>query len=147
MTVDATTINKEVEFESENRRDEIQYRGVVKGLVTYDVAKTYNGQIDLTLYRDIINTQRANASPVVDPLGDLEDLNYFLIALNEDREDQEVLKIFANEFIESGSFNTLSERVTLDLRIWGISDMDENKILALLRSNDYPKVRVLRKTS
>lgn len=130
-TVTEAMIGTLVKFTSKNETDDVVWTGTVLGLVTYKIARTYG---DVVSYRAAV-VQVDDAVPAV------EDLSYFLIQL-DDVEGKPVM-VFASEFIETGSLESVNQRVTVLLEVYDLADNTHTDILTVLRANGYRGARIL----
>jgi hypothetical protein len=125
--VDEININNMVKFNTLHTDDETIWKGKVVGRITYDIARSYNHV--LSYYMDI---KKNNPN-----IGNMEELNYFLIELDNDNTNETTYRVFAEEWIVPGSLiliDTLSKR---EIRIFGITDTEFNDIVESIQIRGY----------
>lgn len=109
--------------------DNVIWRGRMEGLVSYQVAKNY---MDLISYQNQILK--------VDPsIPAVEDLDYFLITLDNGSAVVQTI-VFANEWIEPGSFAVIQDMKKYVIDVYDAPDGDVREVIALLKTAGYKAV-------
>jgi len=124
MPVDLTLGNL-VTFRSKNATDNVLWKGVISGVINYDMAKL--------LKKDIVNYQTA-VLKTVPTTPDIKTLTFFLIKLSN---TVEPTKVFATEWIEDGSFVVLDAASSTTITIYEMSELDKVEIVNILKAKGY----------
>lgn len=121
---------KKITFTSKSPNDTTVWRGTVEAV----------GGINFA--RSIYNPIPYNAAVrKVDPtIGEVEDLTYFLITLDNNSSEVQT-RIFANEWIASNSLTVIDEVAEITIKVYD-SENNPAKILALLKAANYKAVLI-----
>jgi hypothetical protein len=124
--VSSSNLTQEVTFQSKNVTDQVEYVGIVSGILTYQQALSYQ---DIDSY----NAAVQQADPTV---GAANTLTYFLISI-ANGSGLTTTYVFSNAWIISGSFNVINEKVIVNIAVYDAPDNDHNAILTLLQANGF----------
>lgn len=130
MSLDNLDVNKPVLFRSLNPNDTIVWKGEVVSLCNYRLAKQYG---DILSYHTAIKK-------IHPEIGNIEDLDYFIMDLSpEDNPDVDYTtnRVFAKEWIETGSFILLDEATKAKLAVFDITEDDLSNIIDMIKLRGY----------
>ena len=133
LLVNESVIGKTVTFSSKNPVDPTVYKGIITGLITYNLAGRFG--FDLVSYNTAV--QRADST-----VGDISTLNYFVITLTNDQPLPND-RVFTDEWISSGSFSVIQSATIYNFNIYDLPANGESAIITLLRANGYNAVLVI----
>lgn len=119
-----------ISFESKNAKDSVVWRGVVRGIVDYNVARMHG---DPTSYHGAV-------SQVDSELPSVENCSFFLFELNEAPTGTNKLRAFASEWISAGSLVIIADTVEVVLSVYDIDTNNHQAIVDVLKQNGYPNV-------
>lgn len=124
---DMIAIDNIVKFNSLHTDDETIWKGKIIGKVRYDIAKSYPQVIPY--YMDI---KKNNPD-----IPSIENLDYFIIKLDNDGTESDVLRVFAEEWIIPGSLITIDVVSKRTMNIYGIPENDFNDIVEIVKIRGY----------
>ena len=120
-----------VVFTSVNNKDSVSYSGTIRGIVEYDIAQQYR---DIAQYNT--DAQKNNSA-----IPAYQTLTYFLIRL-----DDGTLVVFANEWIQNGSFSIIQDTTIYTIDVYDIPNNGQDSIITILSNAGY-KCTVTNKSS
>jgi len=128
MSFSDIALNQLITLRSKVTTDNILYKGTVSALsLSYDIAKNF---ADITAY----HTKVAQVDPTVP---DKETMDYFIITLEDPQEGESAIRVFAEEWIETGTFTILDVAVTTTITIYDMGTEDRDDIVDQIRSMGY----------
>lgn len=132
LLVTGDTVGKKVTFTSKNPTDPTTYIGVVSAIITPALAPTFGG--DLISYT-------AAVARVDSSVGDSTTLNYFIVTL-ANNQSTPINRVFANEWIATGSFAVIDETTIYKLNVYDVPASGLPALITLLEAHGYQAVQV-----
>lgn len=116
-----------ITFRSKNANDNVRWKGKVDGFVSYKVAKGYG---DILSYHTAIKK--------TDPtIGDIESLHYFILELADNTDGGAPVRVYAWEWVETGSMVIIDEASVVVLKIYDILGTDLTDVVEALNAKGY----------
>ena len=132
LLVTESVVGKTVTFTSKNPVDPTVYKGIVSGIITYNLAGNFLS--DLVSYNAAV--QRADST-----VGNTPVLHYFVITLTNNQPTP-TNRVFADEWISSGSFSVIQNATVYNLNVYDLPNTGQTAIVTLLRAAGYNVVPV-----
>jgi hypothetical protein len=126
-------VGSRITFGSKNSKDNVIWRGVVKGIIDYTIAKMHG---DIVSYQGAVLQTDAGIPA-------LEDCTFFLYELDEAPSGTNKLRVFANEWITPGSLEIIANTVRVNIVVYDINTNNHTNILDVLKQNGYDNCRIL----
>jgi hypothetical protein len=124
---DTIVIDSIVKFDSLHTDDETMWKGKIIGKVKYDIAKSYPQVVPY--YMDIKKNNPEIPS--------IENLEYFIIKLDDDGTGSDIYRAFAEEWIVPGSLITIDVSSKRTIDIYGISETEFADIVEMIKIRGY----------
>ena len=118
-------VGANVKFETINSKDPNLIQGFIIGLCDYNIASAYG---DVVKYHQEV----LESNPTVSITEDATLLNYMII-----KDVQGVIKPYAQEWVNEGTFHILNVSNDIKITIYDIPSTETETILKLLRDNGY----------
>ena len=112
LLVTEALIGKTVTFAAINPTDPTIYKGIIEGIISYNLIGIYG--FDVVSYN-------AAVQRVITTVGDVSVLNYFVIRLTNNQPTP-TNRLFANEWIASGSFDVLNNATIYNINVYDIAN-------------------------
>lgn len=120
-----------ISFQSINPNDEIVWKGTVIGSDMNHKAAGLHGE-DIEAYYQSVKRMKPD-------IGDIEDLNFFLIELEKESNPTNIsrIRVFAKEYITTGSLIVYDIASKKQITIWEITDKALNDIIKEIELRGY----------
>lgn len=128
ISVDELNIGQTIAFKTHNAYDNVEWRGTIVGIGDYSLVRKMDDL--LPYYQNVKKSQTA--------MGDIETLSYLILDVYENA--QTVMtnrRIFAKEWIDVSTLKIISITDHIDVRVFGTTSRDKQKILDILSDAGY----------
>ena len=133
VSPDTIKIGDTVRFNTISPHDTFKWCGVVRGIVGYEVARTLE-DID-SYYNDVKRVHRDISAK--------ESMKYLLLAIDENNTGTPKIRVFAVEWINTSTFEIVSENTHTDIRIYDIPESKLGDIVNMIRSAGYVAEKII----
>lgn len=123
----ANLIEQNVTFLSKHTKDETIWEGRILGQFTYAFARTLG---DIVSYHTNVQRNDPNVPPI-------ETLDFFVIQLSAKKSNTSEPRVFAKEWILPNSFEILDVKNDIGVRVLGVPDTNQQRILDVLRNAGF----------
>lgn len=128
INVDELKIGQTISFKTYNQYDNVEWRGIIVGFGTYSLVQKLE---DLLPYYQNVKKTQSN-------MADISELSYIIFDMYENiSDDIKNKRIFAKEWIDQSTLKLIDTNENLDIRVYGISEIDRQKIIDILSDNGY----------